>query len=208
MSAPVRRSPLAREHAELGASFEIEAGWEIPAGYGDEAAERAALHDGLGLADITARAKVDVRGDLEAPIAAAGDALVARVGPDWALVLGEPGAEEAVLPNLESAAGPGAMVTDVTHLFGGLALGGPRLGDALARLTSWDPSTLPPGAATGAPIGDVRAIVVRRELPFALLEIYVATEYSCFAWETLLDVVSRLDGQPVGWRSLRAQGWR
>ena len=37
------------------------------------------------------------------------------------------------------------MVTDVTHLFAGFALAGPRLPDVLARPTSWDPASLARG---------------------------------------------------------------
>ena len=50
MSAPIRRSPLARLHEGLGATFETEAGWDIVAGYGDEVAERALVREALELA--------------------------------------------------------------------------------------------------------------------------------------------------------------
>ena len=82
------------------------------------------------------------------------------------------------------------MVTDATHLFVGFALAGPELPEVLARLTSWDPASLAEGEATGAPIGDVRAVVVRRDLPLPVLEAYVATEFARYAWETVLDAVS------------------
>lgn len=207
MNEPIRRSPLGRSHADLGAVPDREAGWELVAHYGDEAAERATLEEGVGVTDITARGKIDVRGSLEGALSSGGDVLAARIADDWALVLCEPGGEEVLLPKLGSAAGAGAMVTDATHLFVGVALAGPDLPEALARLTSWDPASLAVGGATGAPIGDVRAVVVRRDLPLPVLEAYVATEFARYAWETVLDAVRRAGGSPVGWRALRAEGW-
>jgi glycine cleavage system aminomethyltransferase T len=202
---PIRRTPLSRYHQRLGVSVEAEAGWLLPVAYPDEGAH---LRRSIGLVDLTPRAKIDARGSVEGMLGAAGDALVARIAPDWAMVLDAPGAEEILLPKLEQAAGTDAMVTDATHLFAGFCLAGPLLGEALARLTTWDPSTLARGAATGAPIGDVRAVVARRDLAIPTLEVYTATEFARYAWETLAAVVHQLGGGPVGWRALRAEGWR
>ncbi len=194
-------------HADLGATVDTEAGWELVGDYGDEGGERAMLATAVAVVDVTARAKVDVRGELDGALPAAGDAITARIARDWALVLGEPGGEEVLLPKMEQAAGDGSMVTDATHLFAGFALAGPRLHDALVRLTSWDPASLPAGAATGAPIADVRAVVVRRDLDLDVLEVFVAAEFARYAWETILDAAERVGGGPAGWRALRAGGW-
>ena len=64
-----------------------------------------------------------------------------------------------------------------------------------------------PGESTGTSIADVRAVVVRRDLSIDVLEVYVATELARYVWETLAGAVSRLDGRPVGWQALRAEGW-
>lgn len=208
IAPPVRRSPMSRLHAQRGVVTELEAGWEVPVAYGDGTEETMRLHESIGLADLTPRAKIDLRGKIDDGLRAAGDSLVARIDPNWALVLDAPGSEEGLRTTLELSAGDGAMVTDATHLFAGFAFAGPRLDDALARLTSWDPSTLAPGGATGAPIGDVRAIVVRRDLAVPILEVYAATEYARYAWETFATVVDGLGGGPIGWRALRAKGWR
>jgi glycine cleavage system aminomethyltransferase T len=204
----VRRSPFSSAQVRDGALVELRGDWEIPMSYGDESAERALLRDSVALVDATSRAKVDLRGDIGGAVAAAGDSLVARIAEDWAIVLGDPGDEAALVPRLTAAAGARAMVTDATHLFGGFALAGPLLPDLLARLTSWDPTSLAPGAATGAPIADVRMVVVRRALELPVLEAYAATELSRYAWETVLGVVRSLGGGPAGWAALRAEGWR
>jgi glycine cleavage system aminomethyltransferase T len=203
-----RRSPFADALAGLGGVVEPQGDWEVVASYGDEEAERAMLREAVAVADVTCRAKVDVRGRIEGALAAAGDAFVARVAADWALVLGAPGAEASIASRLETAARDDAMVTDATHLYGGFALAGPGLPELLARLTSWDPTSLAPGAATGAPIADVRVVLVRRDLEVPVLEAYAATELSRYVWETILDVVRSLGGGPVGWNALRSTGWR
>ncbi len=205
----VRRTPMAHIHEGLGATMISEASWELPGSYGDEDAERSAIRTGVAIADITPRGKIDVRGDVDAALGPVTDrATVARIAPTWAMVLTPPGDEASLVPELESAGdGAGVMVTDATHLFAGSALCGPGLPELLARTSGWDPSSLAQGEATGASIADVRAIVVRRALPIDVLEVYVATELARYVWETLAGAVSRLDGRPVGWQALRAEGW-
>jgi glycine cleavage system aminomethyltransferase T len=203
----IRSSPAAGPSSRLGAVFVEEAGWEIPASFGDDAAERAAIRDRVAIADVTARAKVDLRGRLPAGLPFPAATVIARISAEWVVVLGGPDAETRLIRAIEPLAGPGAMVTDVTHLFGGFALAGPDLPAVLERTTSWDPTTLAPGEAAGAPIAEVRALVVRRDLSVPVLEVYVATEFATYVWETLSGVVSELGGAPVGWQALRAEGW-
>jgi len=203
----IRRSPVTRMHEALGASLETEEGWQIVARYGGEAGERALLRESVALADVTARGKVDVRGQVDGALSVAGDALTARVAEDWALVLTEPGGEEVLLPKMEQAADPRSMVTDATHLFAGFALAGPSVPEVIARVTSWDPATLSNRAATGAPIADVPAVLLGRELEVPVLEFYVAAEFARYVWESVLDAVRRVGGGPAGWRALRAEGW-
>ena len=207
MTAPVRRSPASRAHERLGATFEVEESWSLPVSYGDDEAERAAIRVAVAVADVTPRGKIDVRGDIGAALGSAGGELTARIAPEWALVLTAPGGEDIVRPKLESSAGPHAMVTDATHLFAGYALCGPLLPDLLARTSGWNPATLEPGEATGAPIAGVRSIMVRRDLEVPVLEVYVATELARYVWETLHDVATSLGGRAAGWRALRAEGW-
>jgi len=185
--------------------MQLEAGWELPVTYGDESGERSAIRDTIALADITARGKIDVRGTIDPVLDAAGDELTARISPGWALVLTAPGGEEVLLPKLEAAAG--SLITDATHLYAGYALCGPSVSEVIARTSGWDPSTLDAGSATGAPIADVRAVVVRRGPEMDVLEIYVGAEFARYVWETLYQVAGTIGGRPVGWRALRAEGW-
>ncbi len=205
---PVLRSPAGSMHAALGAAIALGSGWEIVRSYGEPDEERKLITESLAIADVTARAKIDVRGDLAGvePLGAEGD-VVARLSPRWAMIFAAPGDVGDRVQALQDRAGTGAMVTDATHLYSGYALCGPLLPDLLARVSGWNPASLPSGGATGAPIVDVRAVVVRRETPFPAVEVYVSSEFGRYVWETLLGVVTSLGGGPVGWDALRAEGW-
>jgi glycine cleavage system aminomethyltransferase T len=205
---PLVRSPLAAIHAQLGADVAVESGAETVRSYGNVGAERVAIAETVGLADVTVRSKVDVHGDVERAVRLFPVHLVARIANDWAVLLSPPGSVSDHVVSMQAAVGGATMVTDVTHLYAGFALCGPLLADAVSRLSSWDPASLQPGTATGAPIADVRAIVVRPEAPPDLLEVYVATELGRYAWGAIHDVVEGLGGEPVGWDALREQGWR
>ncbi len=209
MRAAIRRSPAARLASRRGAAFVEEAGWEIPASYGDDAAERAAVRDRVAIADVSARAKVDVRGRLpealplpagrrhRADLAGVGHR-VRRAGRR------KPRCSERSNPSI----GQSAMVTDATHLFAGFALAGPELPAVLERVTSWDPATLAPGEATGAPIVEVRALMIRRDLSAARPGGLRRDGVRPIRVRVALDVVAGLGGAPVGWQALRAEGWR
>ena len=208
MRAAIRRSAVARLSSRRGAVFVEEAGWELPASYGDDAAERAVIRDRVALADISARAKIDVRGRVPHPLPLPDDGAPARISPTWTIVFGPPDAESRLLDAIGAAAEPGATVSDVTHAYAGFALLGPDVPRVLERATSWDPSTLAPGGAAAAPIVEVPAVIVRRDLPVSAIEVFLGVEYARYAWEELSRVVGALGGQPVGWQALRAEGWR
>ena len=207
-SAPILRSPLMSIHQANGAMSQIVDGAEVVRSYGDTDAERGILSGAVGLADITVRGKIDLRGRIDGVVEPGADDVVARIAPDWTRVFAPPGPVTARVASMTAQAGDDAMVTDVTHLYAGFALVGPALPDVIARLTSWDPAALQSGDATGAPIADVRAIIVHRQMSLPFLEISVAMEFARYAWRSISDVVERLGGGPVGWDALREEGWR
>lgn len=210
-SMPTMRSPAHRLHAGIGAAFRSDAGWEIPASYGDPDVERARLTEAVGVCDISARGKVDVRGSFDGLGVAPGAGLEARISDVWALLLTEPGGAEPAVTGLEAHLGPGAMVTDVTHLYSGIAVAGPLAWRLFERLTPFDVTSVPAGEAVGARVADLRGVVVRRDLPDVpevVLELYVGSESGRFVWQTLLDEASEIGGGAVGWDGLREGGWR
>jgi len=203
----VMRSPVHHHHVVRGGRFLREAGWDVLAGYGTVEAERELIRNGLVIADITPRGKADLRGsidELRARVPLPADAVFARVSPSWALVLSPPGAVQTWIPAAEKAAGRSTMVTDATSVYAGFALLGRAVDDLLSRLTTYDPSALQPGAATGLQLAKIPAIVIRAE---RATEVYVGSEYGRYAWESLLTIGHPLNLQPVGLEALRAEGW-
>jgi aminomethyltransferase len=222
---PTKRAPAHRRHAEAGARFVTEGGWEVPADYGDGAEEAEALERSVAVADVSARAKVDLRGDVR-PLTArllgddgppAGD--LRRVGPDhargllatigdrWALLLGQPGSDQSHLAKLEGEASASVMVTDVASLWAGFAVAGPLAFDLLSRITGFDLQLLPPGSCAATRVLEVGGLLIHRDLPTTVVEVYVGAEYGKFGWEALLDAGHGLEARPAGWDALRARGW-
>ena len=59
----MRRSRLHDDHAKRGASFIEQNGWEVPAHYGNAAAEHLAVRHGVGVLDLSQRGKIRISGD-------------------------------------------------------------------------------------------------------------------------------------------------
>lgn len=59
----MKRSRLYEDHLKRGASFVDQAGWEVPAHYGDAPAEHLAVRAGVGLMDLSHRGKIRVTGE-------------------------------------------------------------------------------------------------------------------------------------------------
>ena len=210
---PLMRSPAHAMHAQAGATLVEEGGWEVPAAYGQPAVERDAIREGLAVCDITARAKVDLRGPIDeilARLSPAEGLVSARISGRWALLLSAPGTQAHYLTVGEAAAGETGLATDATSIYAGYAVCGPRALDFMERITPFDVRGLAPGAATGIQALKVPALLVSCPAPLAIgvFELYVSSEYGRYAWESLLHLGASLDITPVGWDALRAEGWR
>jgi glycine cleavage system aminomethyltransferase T len=209
--APVMRSPLTEHHRRLNAQLVTEDGWELPRNYGDVEGERRAIRDGLAIADITPRGKIDVRGQVDSSLARLPQtrgAQLARLSRDWALVLTPTSGLKSSLQLLEQSADRGTMVTDATSIYAGIALLGARVPDLLLRLTAIDPAELTPGESVATQMLRIPAILLKRDLPLPAIEAYVASEFGRYAWESIFTVGHLLEPEPVGWDALRAEGWR
>ena len=209
--APVMRSPLTEHHRRLNAQLAPEDGWELPRNYGDVERERRAIRHGLGIADITARGKIDIRGAVDSSLARLPQthgAQLARLSRDWALVLTPAAGLEPSLQLIEQSADRATMVTDATSIYAGIALLGPRVADLLLRLTVIDPTELAPGHSVATQVLRIPAILLRRDLTVMTVEAYLASEFGRYAWESVFTVGHPLEPQPVGWDALRAEGWR
>jgi glycine cleavage system aminomethyltransferase T len=197
-------------HALAGAAFLEEGGWEVPAAYRQPAAERKAIRDGLAICDVTARAKVDLRGPIDEILGRVPQAegrITARLSSRWALLLSMPGTLERTLQAAEVAAGDSGLATDATSIYAGFALSGPRSVALMERISPFDVRRLPMEEGTGIQALKVPAVLVRRAAPPGCFELYVASENGRYAWESLLRLGAPLGIEPVGWDALRAEGW-
>src|SRR6266702_4347876 len=59
----MKHSRLSDEHTKRGASFIEKGGWDVPAHYGDAAAEHLAVRRGVGVTDLSHRGKLRVTGE-------------------------------------------------------------------------------------------------------------------------------------------------
>lgn len=208
--APVMRSPITELHRRLGAQLGIQDGWEVPRRYQDIDLERRAIKNSLGIADISARGKIDVRGAVNSALSRLPEtrgATLARISRSWALVLTTPAGLVASLQLLETAADHATMVTDATSIYAGIALLGPAVPELLLRLTAYDPSLLTPGQSVATQMLRMPAVLLRRELPIIAVEAYVPSEFARYAWESVLEAAQPLEPEPVGWDALVAEGW-
>jgi sarcosine oxidase subunit alpha len=224
---PVMRSPVHRHHQRLRGVLARVGGWEVPLRYEHGEDEGRAMERRAGVADITARGKVDVRGAVARATGRLLDGaslrpgrsvlfqadghrgLVLAVSEVWSLVLCPPHSLPRVMASLEEVR-PGTgtvMVTDVSSLYAGFAVVGPCALPLLSRLTALDLSALAPGRCAACRVAEVPAVLLRRELPVTAVEAYVGSEYGRYVWEALLEVGADLGAVPVGWEALETTGW-
>jgi heterotetrameric sarcosine oxidase gamma subunit len=216
IAIPVARTPLHHWHAAHGARFRERDGWQVVAAYADAESEAAAARTGLGLADISASVKVSLRGvgvpylvqsllpdsAAQRPLGVAtlpGEpALACRLTDDHLLLLASP---PAALTLRAVPDAPSTVRTDVTSAYAGFELVGPRLEEALRRLTHLDTrlASFPVNSCAETALAGVEALLVRsaeRSLPS--LRIYVAWDLGEYVWERLLEAGHDGPILPVG----------
>lgn len=185
VSGTVGESPMADATAAAGASFDERDGWRIAVAFSTPAAEKRALSDTVGWADVSHLTKTEVHGAHGLPLGVAvcrDDAWTCPVTQQRALVVG------------------GAAVDgiDVTAQFGALTITGPRARDLIARFCALDlrPHVAPPGTFFPGSVA--------RTPSYALVEaadrftILFGAAFGLYLWEVVSDAGRHLGGQPVG----------
>jgi sarcosine oxidase, subunit alpha len=165
---PAKRTPLQRRHEELGAEMIWTGAWRRAFQYGDPAAEVRAVHESLGLIDVSTLGKVIVEGpgaaelldrlypnrfsDLKPGRIRYGvvtsdggrimdDGTVARLGDELFYVTTTSTGSEGVVEWFEwwnAIWGYDAEIVNVTGALAAMNLAGPRAREALAPLTEAD----------------------------------------------------------------------
>jgi glycine cleavage system aminomethyltransferase T len=219
---PRMRSAAHKSHGDLGATFDLRGAWEVPVSYGSEPREAEAMHAGLAIADISARAKLHLSGAIDALVrrmtgdvvepmrtaAITSGGVVARVARDFALALFEPSAETDALAAVEGELTADAMATDATSALSGFLVAGPLIKQLFARSLTMDVEEIQPGRCLATRWAHIPAILVVSTPAAPMVEMYVGSEYGRYAWRTLLELGEKLGGIPVGWQALEALGWR
>ena len=168
---PAKRTPIHHRHKELGARMMWTGAWRRPHSYGDPKAEAKAVHDSLGLIDVSTLGKLLVQGpdaaaflerlypnrfaDLKVGRIRYGvigtdggrimdDGTIARLDEDEFYVTTTSTGAEGVLEWFEWWNAVWQLEVEVTNVTGALAavnVAGPRARELMARLTEEDVSS-------------------------------------------------------------------
>jgi heterotetrameric sarcosine oxidase gamma subunit len=147
------RSPMERQAAAAGASFEERDGWNVAVRYDGLEAERARARSTVGFADLSHLGKIELQAPVDALAAIAGVELelgraTSAAGTRWCpysasrtLALCEPAALPSLRGRLQESAAERERLTsvvDVTTAFAAIAIGGPLAREVFARFTAID----------------------------------------------------------------------
>jgi len=177
----MKRSGLFYLHSRSQATFMEHDGWETPASFSSPEAEAAAVRTGVGLADLSHRAKFDSQTEPESHWW--------RLGAHHYLMIGDRPLQ------------PPSDAVDVTGLWTNLLLAGPRSKAVLAKLTSLNLSdeSLPNLSCGQANVAHTHAIVLREDLSnLYAFHILVSREYSESVWEAMVHAGHQFDMRPFG----------
>ena len=218
------RTPLHPWHAAHGARFAERDGWQVVADYGGGEREAEAARSGLGLADVSAFAKLSLRGPGVSALARAlaqdgaalsprgvaalspGPALACRLTEDHLLLLASSMAPAALDQRLAGLADGRALVkTDATSALAGFRVLGPHWEEFLGRLTHFDlrPASFPVNACAETALASVEALLVRAA---SALQIHVGWDVAEYVWERLLEAGRPGQITPVGLEALGLLG--
>jgi sarcosine oxidase subunit alpha len=221
--APVARTPLHHWHATHGAHLAERDGWQVVTAYSAVEREVVAARAGLGLADVSAWAKVSLRGPgvpalvrSQIPGSAAQSprgvaaipeeaALACRLTEDHLLLLGS-AAAFSFAHRLAGLLQNWAVVrTDVTSALAGFMVVGPSLEEFLRRLTQLDvrAAHLPVNACAETALAGVEALLVRTaETSLPSMRVYVGWDFGEYVWERMLEAGQEWSITPLGMEAL------
>ncbi len=219
MAPPLARTPLYHWQAAHGARFIDRDGWQVAASYAGSEKEVAAAQAGLGLADISACAKLSFRGTgvatvlskllpnapapkpLTVAVLPSEPTLACRLSEDHLLLL----CSTPQAPLLrQRLADPAVLLTDVTCTYAGLELIGPRLEEVLRRLADVDlrPSAFPVNSCAETALAGVEALLVRPSE--RSVRIYVGWDLGEYVWERVMEAGRQVPITPVGLEALQS----
>ena len=180
-----KRSSLFYSHQQSGAGFIEHQGWEIPAFFLSPEKEVARVRESVGLSDQSYLLKFDLK---ERPTQGRW-----RLGADHYLLMGEPPMD----------APHGAI--DVSGVYTGLRLAGPRSRETLVRLTSVNVSdaALPNQRCVQTSVAHAHAIVMREDIGSTLaFHLLISREFGESVWESIMHAGREFNLCPFGLTAL------
>ena len=229
----MKHSLLHTHHAQLGATFEEVAGWEVPAHYGNVAAEHRAVREASGLADLSHRGKVKVTGDdrvkwLQSIIS--NDILPLTPGQGrYSSFLTHKGkmltyfrlymqTEAVMLEDVGEIGettfqtlrkfllyGTKAKMENCAESWGLLLVSGPKAGHVIQSALGIDVTDVKPLNFVTAQIGGNHALVIRTEETGETdIEILLPATGLVAAWTSLLETGAQFGLKPIGRHALEA----
>ena len=181
----MKRSALFYLCQRDGASFIEYHGWMLPDFFHPPETEAEGARAGVGIVDISYRAKFEGRARPERN--------GWLLGANHYLTIGD--------PPLEAPFG----ATDVSSVYANLLLAGPHSQNLLAKLTSLRLSgdALPNGECAEANIAHAHAIVLREDLPQTrAYHVLISREYAESVWESMLHAGHEYHLHPFGLKAL------
>ncbi|MCG8598459.1 MAG: hypothetical protein MI785_29380 [Kiloniellales bacterium] len=227
-----RRSFVHRKLAAAGASFVALGDAAIAADFGDAAAE-AAMASQLGLTDLSVVPRGGFKGagaldwladrgwklpQADNRAQRQGDgALLARLSPSEALILGalengEAGLaalDEAWQADREAGGGPQGYPLPRRDSHAWFRLTGEKWPRTLAKLCAVDlrPARFPDGAVAQTQAARVNVILLRDDVADLLaFHLLVDSASAAYLWDCLLDAMAEFGGRPVGLSALKSLG--
>jgi heterotetrameric sarcosine oxidase gamma subunit len=225
-AAPLCRTPLHHWHAARASRFTDSPEWRLPLAYAGAANEVAAARAGLGVADLSAFAKISLLGSGVPAVAQAlapdgaiarprgvtvleahGPTLACRLTSDHLLLLDAATDATALRERLARVPASSQVVqVDASSTYAGFLLAGPRVEALLSGLTALDLNTaLPVGACAETAVAGVHGLLVRAlEMAVPSVRLYVGWDLAEYVWERLLDEGRRHGLTPLGLEALNA----
>jgi heterotetrameric sarcosine oxidase gamma subunit len=199
------RSPMERQAAAAGASFEERDGWNVAVRFDGLEAERERTRATVGFADVSHLGKVELQGaqprQLELGTATLADGMWwCPYTPERTVVLCQPAHRSHLHERLsEHASGQDELtsVIDVTTAFAAIAIGGPLAREVFARFTAIDlrdPITPLRGFRPGSVGRTPGAILREGEQRWLML---FGAALGQYMWTVVADAAESLGGGPV-----------
>lgn len=230
--AVTRRSALHAAHVAAGARLGEHDGWQCPEGYAGIEDELRTVRSGVGLADVSPAAKLDVRGNdalsaiarrlsLPAPVTgtvthlsppvSTRNGLLCCLTPLHARLFVPADAAARVATRWARAHAADAhpvraRLTDVTSAYTVIQVSGPRSRELLRKLTALDlgAETFPDLTCAQTGIAGVHALILRADVRALLsFQVCCGREFGAFVWDALLDAGREFGAHPVGLAALR-----